>query len=47
MLECDEPYQMEHVLQDALTEANQTLEVYMTAAIGEGKLAIDAMDSIV
>lgn len=47
LLECDEPYQMEHVLQDALTEANQALEVYMTAAIGEGKLAIDAMDSIV
>lgn len=46
LLKCDQPYEMELVLRNALMKTKCTLEDYMTDAIGNGRLSIDALDSI-
>lgn len=47
LLKCEEPYQMEQVLHDTIVKQHTTLEDYMTNAIGQGKLALEALDSLV
>lgn len=47
LLRCEEPYQMEEILHETMIANKTTLETYMTAAIAEGKLAIEALDSLV
>lgn len=47
LLRCEEPYQMESILKTAVHKQHTSLEDYMLEAIGEGRLAIDSLDSIV
>lgn len=46
LLQCEQPYEMEMILRKALIQSKNTLEDYMTKAVGDGTLAIDALDSI-
>lgn len=47
LLKCDEPYQMEIILHEAVKKQGTTLEDYLVRAVSTGKLALDALDSIV
>lgn len=47
LLRCEEPYQMEIVLHNEVDKNKTALEDYMTMAISEGKLSVEALDSIV
>jgi Type II secretory pathway, ATPase PulE/Tfp pilus assembly pathway, ATPase PilB len=47
LLACNEPYEMEGILKEAVTHSRQSLEDYMSLAVQDGSLDADALDSIV
>jgi len=46
LLACREPFEMEAILKEEAIRKGQSLEFTMSAAIGDGRLGVDALDSI-